>query len=123
MENLKRVSEQHRRYPPGDICRSFPCKHSSFCTDQDYLADQADSDNNREVYKSIWALYHTCETQDVSVLRIPEISAEIDRCQRIMGKWKQIQEEIRANKAIFQVDELETSRKKTTNANGDERIF
>ena len=92
--------------PPWDICDFFPCKHSSFSTDEDYLADMKDRRTDRELYDKVWWLYRDpSQLELLSPDDAEKYSARLARCQRIMARWGEIKSEIVANKNKYMEDE------------------
>ena len=92
--------------PPWDICDFFPCKHSSFSTDEDYLADMKDRRTDRELYDKVWWLYRQpSQLELLSPDDAEKYSARLARCQRIMARWGEIKAEIVANKNKYVEDE------------------
>src|SRR5271168_3703142 len=100
MEALKTASEKYRFCPPGaPWCPSFPCQHSSFSTDEDYLADTDDLFKRENHWVKVWSLFRNRDNLPPKVLK--KYSAKLDRCQRVTDKRPQIREEIRANRRMF----------------------
>jgi len=99
MEALKRASEKYRFCPPSATCESFPCRHSSFSTDEDYLLDAQDLFESPELYFKVWSYFRNRENLSPDVLT--KYSARLDRCQRISDKGQQISDESRANMEMY----------------------
>lgn len=102
MEELKRVAEQHRLCPPWDRCESFPCQHSSYSTDEDYLADLKDKDLHPELHRTAWSLFHNpSQKQSLSSEELEKYSMILARYERITAKRPQIRSEIKTNHRMF----------------------
>ena len=100
MEALKIASEKYRFCPPGaPWCASFPCQHSVFSTDEDYLAHIDDFVKRRKHWEKVWSLF--CNRKNLSPEVLKKYSAKLDRCQRVTDKRRQIHEEIQANTRMF----------------------
>ena len=100
MEALKTASEKYRFCPPGaPWCASFPCQHSIFSTDEDYLAHMDDYVKRHNHWVKVWSLFLNRENLSTKVLK--KYSAKLDRCQRVTDKRPQINEEIQANIRMF----------------------
>jgi hypothetical protein len=99
MEALKRASEKYRFCPPSATCESFPCSHSSFSTDEDYLLDVQDLFESPELHFKVWSYFRNRENLSPDVLT--KYSVKLDRCQRISDKGQQISEENRANMEMY----------------------
>jgi len=100
MEALKTASEKYRFCPPGaPWCASFPCQHSVFSTDEDYLAHIDDFVKRRKHWEKVWSLF--CNRKNLSPEVLKKYSAKLDRCQRVTDKRRQIHEEIQANTRMF----------------------
>jgi hypothetical protein len=107
MEELQRVAEQHRLCPPGAKCESFPCQHSSFSTDEDYLADLKDQVFHPELHWTAWPLFYgPSQKQTLSPQELEKYSAILSRCERIAAKRPQIRSEIDANCRMFMEEVL-----------------
>lgn len=99
MEALKRASEKYRFCPPSATCESFPCRHSSFSTDEDYLLDGQDYFENPELHSKVWSYFRHRENLSPDVLT--KYSVKLDRCQRISDRDQQISDERQANLDMY----------------------
>jgi hypothetical protein len=121
MEELQRVSEQHRLCSPGTICDSFPCQHSSFSTDEDYLADLKDKGLHPELYRTAWRLFlNPSQKQELSQEDLEKHSAILARCERITAKRPQIRSETNANQRMFSEEVLGFPRKEEIHLSEEE---
>src|SRR5271169_6749120 len=99
MDALKRACEKYRLCPPSATCKSFPCVHSSFSTDEDYLLDVQDYVKNPDHRSQVWSHFHNRDNLSPEVLG--KFNEDLDRCQRITDKRRQIKEEIATNLEIY----------------------
>jgi hypothetical protein len=102
MEELKRVAEQQRLCPPWERCESFPCQHSSFSTDEDYLDDVNDQVFHPELHRTAWSLFNRpAQKQTLSPQDLEKYLAILSRCERIEAKRPQLLSEIDANCQMY----------------------
>jgi hypothetical protein len=121
MEELKRVAEQQRLCPPWERCESFPCQHSSFSTDEDYLDDVNDQVFHPELHRTAWSLfYRPAQKQTLSPQDLEKYSAILSRCERIAAKRPQILSEIDANRRMFMEEVLGFPRKEKVHLTEEE---
>jgi len=99
MEALKTACEKYRLCPPLATCESFPCAHSSFSTNEDYLLNMQDLFKHPDFYSKIWSLFH--DRKNLSPEVLTEYAVYLDRCQRITDNRQQINEETEANLEIY----------------------
>ena len=98
MEALRAAREKYQLCP-STTCESFPCNHSPFSTDEDYLIDSKIFVERPEYHSELWLYFHNRESSSPELLRI--YGPDLDMCQRITDKRQQIEDETRENMEII----------------------